>query len=200
MSEQKAILGSLACVSVFACALVFDEPKRPESPRVPGTGEQIAAFARERIGTKVGNGQCTSLVVDALRSVEAECCPSPNDGDDYVWGKLIEKRAEAQAGDIIQFTDLVLSGRRKEERKGKTVRVLYRTKYAHHTAIVEAIRDEGREIAVLHQNVGPEDASDDERQRVQRSTIRAGDLKSGTMKIYRPIARNVTRAQSDLAE
>ena len=85
---------------------------------------------------------------------------------------------EVLPGDIVQLRDAVLVGKIG----GDTFEYVYPL----HTAIVAAVKNEGKVVELLHQNVGAFNARDEDRRKVQRTTLRFGDLKKGTAKIYRP--------------
>jgi hypothetical protein len=81
-------------------------------------------------------------------------------------------------GDIVQFRDVVLV-----QKVGRTTT---EATYPHHTAIVEALKDDGKILELLHQNAGAFDASAEMRRKVQRASLSLTDLKKGTIKVYRP--------------
>jgi hypothetical protein len=113
-------------------------------------GDQVVAFAREKLGQSVGNGECFDLADQALRSAGAKSAAdfgtvTPN--ADYVWGTAVSL-ADVQPGDIIQF---------RNYRYDRTIATDTRTdtdfqERPHHTAIVERVDGQGA-ITVLEQNV-----------------------------------------------
>jgi hypothetical protein len=151
----------------------------------PETAGRIVAFARDRLGMRVGSGECTELVVAALEAagISNGAARVPD-----VWGEPVEGRANIRPGDILQFRDAVFIGRRRVERDGRVLIQTYKRRLIHHTAIVEESRDDGRVLTVLHQNTGPVDAPDAERRRVRRDVIWLTDLRGGTVQVYRPVA------------
>lgn len=171
---------STAAVALALAVLAADEPASS-----PDLNERVLSFAREQVGRKVGNGECTSLAVAALRSAGARAVPrNPGDGD-YVWGRPVASFREAQPGDVIQFRDAVFQGRRWISKRRW---VTWRQTYPHHTAIVAEVRERGAAVVVLHQNAGAAGTPEDERRTVSESTIRTGSLqKGGKVWIYRPV-------------
>lgn len=148
----------------------------------------VLSSCRERLGRRVGNGQCTSLATHALAAAGAAGMgrdfPAPGD---YVWGtpvavvsaepagvKGISTLSQVQGGDIIQMRDLSLNGRTPT---GGT----YRMVANHHTAVVEAADPTRGTLTVLHQNWGGGP--------VRRDVFTLGDLKRGWLRIYRPVAK-----------
>ena len=146
-------------------------------------------FARDRIGEKVGNGDCLSLAVEALRYAGAKRYPFDPSGD-FVWGRPVASFKEALPGDILQFRNAVFQGKRWITKRRW---VSWHHEYPHHTAIVSEIREGGRVVAILHQNVGAHDADEATKQVVQEASIRPESLQDGgAVAIYRPVVRDET--------
>ncbi len=162
------------------------EPK----PEPAGTlNDSILAFARERLGEKVGRGECTDLVVAAFEACGARRFPPFGRDADFVWGQPVDDRDEVRPGDILQFRDAIFKGRRRVFRRGQTVIEFWKRSFPHHTAIVAGVRDKGRTLLILHQNSGSADTPEDERKSVHEDVLRLRELTSGTVKVYRPIPR-----------
>lgn len=118
-------------------------------------GDRVIAFARDRFGRQVGDGECWTLAERALESAGAQTSTDIHGSElsrtvDYVWGDPIAV-GEARPGDIIQFLagysyrkDTVLADGSTRWEEVPAVR-------QHHTAIVDSIEG-GRSILVLHQN------------------------------------------------
>jgi len=112
-------------------------------------GDQVVSFARNRIGRRVSNGECFSLVDGALGNAGAKSAAdfgSVAPDVDYVWGTPVSL-SDVQPGDIIQFRDY---------RYDRTIDTATRTdtdfqERPHHTAIVERVDGQGA-ITVLEQN------------------------------------------------
>jgi hypothetical protein len=115
----------------------------------PPLGDQVVAFARGKIGQRVGSGECFDLADQALRGAGAKSAAdfgvvTPN--ADYVWGTSVSL-ANVQAGDIIQF---------RNYRYDRTIDTATRTdtdfqERPHHTAIVERVDGQGA-LTVFEQN------------------------------------------------
>jgi hypothetical protein len=115
------------------------------------------------MGKKVGNGQCNEVARYALKSAgdqsRQQNADFPAKGD-YVWGKFIAclettgrgrlkesgNRKDIQAGDIIQFRDVTMKG------KKPIGRGYYTRSIKHHTAVVSEVQYRGRVVKVYHQN------------------------------------------------
>ncbi|HWE40674.1 MAG TPA: hypothetical protein VG406_29280, partial [Isosphaeraceae bacterium] len=138
-------------------------------------------------GEKVGDGQCITLAIEALRAAGAHQ-PPIRGREDFVWGREVPKLADALPGDILQFRDAVFKGTEPLPGGG----VLHTTsKYEHHTAVVAAVKKtrKGLVLTILHQNAGGSGATPAERQVVQEGTLRMADLrKGGTVRAFRPEA------------
>ncbi len=151
-------------------------------------GKSVVAFCRSNLSRKVGDGQCASLAVRALKASGAAGMGRDHPGPgDYVWGKHsatvratrkgvegIPSISGVNPGDIVQFRDARFEGK---SGNGGT----YRMSAAHHTAVVECADAATGEMAVFHQNWG--------RKVVRRDTLRLADLKTGWLRIYRPVRR-----------
>jgi hypothetical protein len=154
------------------------------------TNDKIVKFCKDHLGKKVGGGECTHLAEAALKHAGAklrtafkEC---PNRGD-YVWGELVYAleskentqkemkvpRMSIQPGDVIQLRDAQFKGRNLRGQR-------YEMTYPHHTAIVLALK-ENNVITVLEQNVNG-------MRKVMKSTYQLADLKTGWIRVYRPIS------------
>src|SRR5262245_22560105 len=77
-------------------------PDDPPADAPPDLNAQVLAFARSKMGEKVGNGECSSLATAALREAGARVRPGP---DGIAWGEPREVIENARPGDILQFAD-----------------------------------------------------------------------------------------------
>jgi hypothetical protein len=180
-SRRLVVLTWIGAVVALALA-----PAPPEAP-IPPLNQKVLEFTRERIGKKVADGQCLSLAVEALRFAGAKRYPF-DPGGDYVWGRPVASFKDALPGDIIQFRDAVFEGKRWLTKRRW---VSWHYEYPHHTAIVSEVREQGRVVAILHQNVGAHDADEATKQIVQEASIRPESLQAGgTVTIFRPVARD----------
>jgi hypothetical protein len=169
-------LHGMAFLTLLACGSVWSA----EEPTP--LNERVVEFARSRMGQRVGDGQCSTLVAEALRNAGAR--PT---GRGRSWGKELPSLRDAHPGDILQFEDAVFL-RRRVRPDGALVTLTY--KYPHHTAIIAGIRKRGSGVlmTVLHQNAGIEGGDEDELKVVQQWTINLAEMKGGTVKAYRPVA------------
>lgn len=157
----------------------------PDIDPLPELNAKVVAFAKEHIGKKVGDGECTTLALQALGAAGAKKRPkNPGDGN-YVWGRTVESFREALPGDIVQFRDVTFQGKRFVTRRSW---VTWKLEYGHHTAIVAEVRERGRVVVLLHQNVGAADDDPETKRVVSETTVRPGSLqKGGKLWIYRPV-------------
>ena len=161
-------------------------------------GDRVLAFCKEHKGKRVGNGECTTLVVAALQSAggqthgprNSDAADEPADG--LNWGErvfVLERQGgpfkttgriqDVRPGDIVQFRDTLLSG--PDGNFGTY------TMWSHrHTAVVAQLDDSGTAIKIYHQNSNGY-------KKVTARWIQLTDLQQGRFDIYRPIAR--TRRQ-----
>jgi hypothetical protein len=180
--KLKRLLVVLAWVTAFVS---IGLAATPPAASIPPLNQKVLEFARERIGEKVADGQCSSLAVEALRYAGAKRYPFDRSGD-FVWGRPVASFKDALPGDILQFRNAVFHGKRWISKRRW---VWWHQEYPHHTAIVFEVRDGGRVVAVLHQNVGLSDAKSASKQVVQETSIRPESLQDGgAVAIYRPVA------------
>lgn len=157
----------------------------------PSLNQQVVAYLVQKLGQRVGSGECADLAVQALRVAGAKFAniapDSPSPGD-YVWGTLVKVEAAQggqvvdsapgaaiQPGDILQFHGTTFAN-------GVTA--------THHTAVVAAVDAAGRVTQVFQQNItsngGPANRTD------TLSPLDLAGLTGGTVAVYRPIARVAT--------
>jgi hypothetical protein len=180
-SRQFVVLTCIA--AVVAVGLAATPPAVP----IPPLNQKVLEFSRERLGKKVGDGQCISLADEAVRFAGAKRYPFDRSGD-YVWGRPVASFKEALPGDILQFRNAVFQGKRWISKRRW---VSWHYEYPHHTAIVFEVREGGQVVAILHQNVGEHDAADETKQVVQEGSIRPDSLQAGgSVAIFRPVARD----------
>jgi hypothetical protein len=145
--------------------------------------EKVVEFARSRLGQRVGDGECSALATEALRYAGA----TPR-GHGRRWGEELPSVREARPGDILQFEDAVFVRRRL---RPDGALVTLEARYPRHTAIVSGVRGRGKGVIVtiLHQNAGIAGGDDEDLKVVQRWTINLAEMKSGTLKAYRPVSK-----------
>ncbi len=131
---------------------------------LPPLNKKVLDFAVAHKKQQVGNGQCWTLAAEALKHAGAK---PPHH---YDFGKEIPPK-DALPGDIIQF----------ERAEFKTAHT-HLTAH-HHTAIVESA--DGKKFTMLSQNHGGNLT-------VGTQKFNLEDLKSGTVKFFRPQPRRST--------
>lgn len=95
----------------------------------------VMAYANSQVGRKVGDGECTRLAEQALKSAGMK---TTNDFGvtgktaDYVWGMLVSED-DAKPGDILQFRDHVMTVTTVKDEGGQKTKTYNR---GHHTAII----------------------------------------------------------------
>jgi hypothetical protein len=167
--------------SGFACVvlLVLAVPARAGS-----LNQKVVDFCKKNLGKQVGDGDCFTFAAAALKAAEAKLGfkhdPGPGDA---VWGARVytlevkdgvqvenaAKGQRVQPGDVMQFRNTTFAGKN------------YTLNATQHTAIVVAVGAGGKELTVLHQNWNG-------KQTVQQTQFLLKDLKSGWVRIYRPLA------------
>ncbi len=148
------------------------------APALPSLNAAVVAYCQNRVGRKVGSGQCAELPQQALLSLGAmpRLKDSPNFGD-YVWGRRIAtltskttgQAARVLPGDILQYRDVVFEYR--------TSTYWSQSSASHHTSVVASVRP--GVLSVYEQNVN-------NRMTVGTTELKMADLKGGTLWVYRP--------------
>ncbi len=178
-----------ACRAFFLLA-IFSQCVPSAVAQPEKMSEKIVKFCKDHLGKKVGEGECTDLADAALQSAGAKRRTAfkehPNK-DDYVWGELVyaleiqdnsQKETKVpkrtiQPGDVIQFRDARFEGTKL---RGFDI---YRVSCPHHTAVVLAVKEDNM-LSVLEQNINGKKV-------VVENTYRLTDLKTGWVRIYRPV-------------
>lgn len=164
-------------------ALAGDPPPKGEF------NDAVAKYARAQVGEKVGDGDCTTLVQEALREAGARMLHGPEPDGEYLWGEVIPSVKDAKPGDIVQFEKVVFYGRRRVigDNGAPAIRIS-KTTLPHHSAIVSAVGPKGKTLTILHQNAAGPDGQP--LKIVQESTLIMSERqKGGTLRIYRPVPR-----------
>jgi len=177
-------------------AIGLDAKGGAQKPQAPSLADRVLSFARQKRGQVHGDGECFTLVNDALRSAGAKSAAdfgqvAPD--VDYIWGAPVARTA-LRVGDIIQMRDYHCDIESTTSNPdGSSATDTQQESRPHHTAIVESIGSDGR-VTVLEQNVpdgGP----------VTRNVLHLTDSTSssgsttttvtvrGTFWFYRPQAR-----------
>jgi hypothetical protein len=184
MGASKTKIGAwmvLAAVGVL--------PARAEDPPLPETNAKVVEFARAHLGKKVGDGVCITLAIEAMREAGARRFPLDDPVGDYAWGRRVDAFKDALPGDILQFRDAEFKGKAWLSRRRW---ITWHSSYPHHTAIVSGVKNGGKLVTVLHQNVsGPGKDGEADKKLVREDTLRVDSLQpGGWVRIYRPIPRD----------
>jgi hypothetical protein len=152
---------------------------------LPELNEKVLTFARAKLGTSVGDGNCSALAIAALKSAGARYYPWSQRSGALRWGEPVGSFKEALPGDILQFENAVLQGKKFVTRQRW---VSWHHEYPHHTAIVARVSDGGKVVVVLHQNVAMKGKDEKETLNVQETTLPMESLQSGgSIHIFRPV-------------
>jgi hypothetical protein len=146
-------------------------------------GDSIVSFARSKVGQKVGDGECTSLAVQALRHCHARR-PDPVKGE---WGDEVKAFRDLQPGDVLQFENAVFV--KQHVREDGAILTLT-TSFPHHTAIVARVRKRGPKpvLIIVHQNAGVAGEDTEVQKLVTEWTLEMATKRGGTVTAYRPVA------------
>ena len=88
LMDRRSRLRRLVVLAWVTAVVVPDLAATPPAVPIPALNQKVLEFARERIGEKVADGQCTSLAVEALRYAGAKRYPFDSSGD-FVWGRPV---------------------------------------------------------------------------------------------------------------
>lgn len=146
-----------------------------------GTFKKIRDFSQRNLGKQVGKGECWDLADQALNAVPAVTYHKNQGPDaDYKWGDVAaiynpgSVKGSLRPGQILQFRNAKFSWRQGSSNVTRTAR--------HHTAVVSAVSNDGKDICVLHQNSGGV-------RNVQYGYYRIAALTEGTVWGYSPIPK-----------
>lgn len=133
---------------------------------IPELNRAVLEFVKERVGKKVGAGECWDLAAEALNNAGAQW-----DGL-YGFGELVDwKRGELFPGDIVQMENVEV-----EHREGSSI---HRERYGHHTAVIFEVHAKG-EYTLAHQNIDPVG------RKVGLTGFALRDVRGGKLLFYRP--------------
>jgi hypothetical protein len=128
-----------------------DDAKTPPPPSI---ADKILAYARGKLTTVHGDGECFTLADDSLKDAGAKSAAdfgrvAPD--VDYVWGKAVT-RVDLKPGDVIQMKGYRVDIEETTKSDGQPTEIVdIFEERPHHTAIVESIGTDGR-VTVLEQN------------------------------------------------
>jgi hypothetical protein len=161
----------------------------------PNIADEVVSYARRKRGARVGNGQCFTLVDNALRGAKAKSAAdygTVTPDADYTWGTSVSL-SDLKPGDIIQFRDYTFKKVVVTDTGSSTVTDEVEGERPHHTAVVESV-DGGGAVTVLEQNAPDGSAVSRNHLYFTGGTTSSGNRKttitvSGTFWFYRPEAR-----------
>lgn len=190
LAATVAVVGLFALRAGAVCAGEAREAAEPNglaaAATIPALNQKLVTFAKSNLGKKVGDGQCAALVNAGYTAIGARRDPPFGPGLDYIWGTEIKDLTKVLPGDVIQFRDAVFQSRTK---KSDGTIIISTFRLPHHTAIVSEVRKVGANFVVLNQNAGDSTMAPATQLTVKNSFIKMGDLKSGKLWYYRPIAK-----------
>lgn len=150
------------------------------------TSERLLDFARSKIGQRVGDGECSSLVVAALDHAKVS-----RRGGQGGWGDPIDSLTDVRPGDILHFEDARFAGRRLNPNRTIT-RWSYH--FPDHVAIVAEVGERRGTpwFRIIHQNarIAGRDTSDT----VKEWTLDMATFQGGSIRPYRVAATSSTPA------
>jgi hypothetical protein len=178
--------GPLRLALVIASLGSFSQPVSAQT-----LNDKVVQFCKAHLGKQVGDGECTALAATALRDASAKTFadfPNRPGRNDFVWGdliytlqvekgRLVEEGVVGQTikpGDVVQFRNATI--------KGKVQGGSYSFAYPQHTAVVLEMHPKTKQMVLLHQNLNG-------KRIVQRTGLRLSDLRTGWLRVYRPVAK-----------
>jgi hypothetical protein len=154
----------------------------PDNPRA--LSARVVQFCEAHLGQKVDSGQCSALAWDALNAAGAKprLYPDHPRKGDYVWGKevyLLEAGPSGPrvTGDLRKVKPGFIIQYRNTRWAGGT--------YLHHTSVVASVNVKAKTLRIYQQNVN-------NTQHVVEDSHKLDNLKTGWIRIYRPIRAKKT--------
>jgi hypothetical protein len=182
--EKDLLMTRLARFSLATALLLCFVASSSTSPAAnsPSMEEKVVRFCKKHLGKKVGNGQCSVLAWDALHAAGAKerLYPDKPHKGNYVWGKQVYLLEAGRNGPVA-------TGRLRNVTPGCVIQY-HNTKwvdgavYNHHTSVVASVTVKEKKLGIYQQNVTKVS-------KVVESSHDLNGLKSGWIRIYRPIRR-----------
>jgi hypothetical protein len=132
---------------------------------------KILAYAQSKLGTKVGDGQCTRLIDFALVDVGAKPGTNFNQPGFYVWGTKLAAGEKMAPGTIIQFQP----GTKFQTATSS----LWMDSVFGHAGIIESVN--GNIVTILNQNM--------QGSPVIRTTFDLSTMVAGGFSVYHAIPK-----------
>jgi len=159
-------------------------PQTVNTGRLPAHNRAVFAYCERRVGKRVGSGQCADLAQLAIEAATGRSFSvrgPKNAPGDYVWGREVAEitpRSRGvgalEPGDVLQFHGARFAGKITHPDGNWQS---WESTADHHTAVVVGVK--GDVITVFQEN-------SDGKLYVTLGTYRAGELKAGWVKAYRP--------------
>ena len=140
--------------------------------------QKVLEFARSKIDSQVGDGECSDLAIEALKSAGGKIPFRTSTAQELIWGTLVKDPKSGQPGDLIQFRNAKF----EVVHQRKTASAIYTQRVAtispDHTAVISGNLGNGK-LSLLDQNVNG------------RKTVKERELDlttqiGGSIKVYRP--------------
>lgn len=157
---------TLAMIIIFCSQVLFAQEQIPE------LNQEIVAYVKTTIGTKVNRGECWDLAAEALNRNDAQW------NKEYEFGEAYNpKTKDVLPGDLIQFENVKLQYTEGNKTTTETM--------GHHSAIIYRVIDQQKKIFELaHQNTGFSG------RKVGLSTFNLNYVTRGSLIFYRPVPRD----------
>jgi hypothetical protein len=148
------------------------------SSTVTSVEARMVEYAHSKLGKKVGSGECTDLVNEALRIAHARPGDFSNPTN-YKWGHSRGQiKTGIKPGDIIQFENCVFKSTIKLPNGGTRSS---EADMPHHTAIVR--NEDGHHVHMYHQNT----ENDITKSIVHETSLDLRTLQTGHYTVWSPI-------------
>jgi hypothetical protein len=148
------------------------------TPTVSSAEARLVAYAHSKLGQKVGSGECTDLVNEALRIAHARPGDFTDPANDH-WGHSRgQLKTGIKPGDIIQFENCVFKSTIKLKNGGTRSS---EQDMPHHTAIVR--NEDGHHVHLYHQNT----EGDITKSIVHETSLDLRTLQTGHYTVWSPI-------------
>ncbi len=157
---QLALIDAKRRSTTWKASVVLRAQDLSIEAHIPPLNRQVLRFAVDRMGKQVGNGECWTLVAEALESAGAG-----RDGT-YGFGRELGPRDPILPGDAIQFEKAVFRGAGTLEAP-------------HHSALVHRVMSPTR-MEMIEQN------NQAKGKIVAVQEIDLHELKEGTVQFFRP--------------
>jgi hypothetical protein len=165
--------------SGLAVALLLASVAWTDGPAtLPPLNEKVLQFAKDHLGQQVGDGECGTLVVQALAAASARL-PTREETLARVFGRRLKDDEVPLPGDIVEFKDVRFEAK---DRPGGFEALF-------HTTVLQEVKD--GKFVVLQQN-GPGGRT------VHALDLSTYELKKGKLIVFRPVPVGTRLPKVDL--